>query len=492
MTDPANSPNAAASPEPPAEQLERAKKSLQQTLWRYRRQENPELKKALEGDLNTIEALLRKLDRFVVRIAVFGMVSRGKSAVLNGLMGNEVLETGPLNGVTRVARALEWVLDGEKRSLRVELVDTPGLDEIEGEGRAAIAWDVADGADLILFVVAGDITQVEFQALRELRAIHKPLILVFNKIDLYPEAEHGVIIDRLKALMHLEEADGGDRPEKPQEETQEALETLDNVESPEDLSNWQPVLPVDEVVLVAAEPSPVKVREEWPDGRINYIWESPPPNVDNLQSSIRTIVEREGELLLAFNALFQARLKEQAIAKKTTTHLETGAENNGWKIIQIKAVLVTLSPVIGLDLIGGFVADLWSVKQLATLYGLPLTNYGAQDLWRSLAISSGTLAIAEILSVVTISDQSFSVSLGLALLQGFCAAWGSQKVNKAARSHLEKGCTWTDTGSDTVARGLLDTAEEGTLLYRWRSQLMARINQSTPNPSENTEKSDPP
>ena len=121
-----------------------------------------------------------------------------------------------------------------------------------GGGGGGIAWDVADGADLILFVVAGDITPVEAQALRELRAVHKPLILVFNKIDLYPEAEHGAIADRLKALMPLGAS----------EERESSEESEDN------LPNWQPTLPVDDVVLVAAEPAPLKVREEWPDGRV--------------------------------------------------------------------------------------------------------------------------------------------------------------------------------------------------------------------------------
>jgi GTPase SAR1 family protein len=37
-----------------------------------------------------------------------------------------------------------------------------------------------------MFVVAGDITRTEYQALSELQAGCKPLILVFNKTDLYP------------------------------------------------------------------------------------------------------------------------------------------------------------------------------------------------------------------------------------------------------------------------------------------------------------------
>lgn len=482
-------------PQTPAQQqLERAKQSLQQTLYRYRQQDNPELKAALAGDLKSIEILLRKLDRFVVRIAVFGLVSRGKSAVLNGLIGESVLATGPLNGVTRVARSLEWELDGEENTdsgtdpnqppLRVELVDTPGLDEIEGEGRAAIAWDVADAADLILFVVAGDITEVESQALRELRTAHKPLILVFNKIDLYPTAEHGAIANRLKGLMQLEAPNAPQIPQEDRNDSDGANEHT--TESKIDLSPWQPVLPVDDVVLVAAEPSPLKVREEWPDGRITYGWESPPPNVGALKTAIRTVVEREGELLLAFNALFQARLKEKAIAQKTITHLETGAENNGWQVIQLKAVLVALSPSLGLDLLMGFIADGLLIQRLAKLYGLPITNHNSKSLWRSLILSSGGLAIAEILSILLAGEfpvaltpsDSFGASLMTALIQGCCAAWGSKQVNTAARDYLETGCTWSEDGSDTIARSLLNAAGPGTLIHRFRTQLLSRINRS--------------
>ncbi|MEM1426322.1 MAG: GTP-binding protein, partial [Cyanobacteria bacterium P01_H01_bin.130] len=393
-----------------------------------------------------------------------------------------VLETGPLNGVTRVARSLEWELEvdrsaEDKPPLRVELVDTPGLDEIEGEGRAAIAWEIADSADLILFVVAGDITHVESQALRELRTVYKPLILVFNKIDLYPEADHKTIANRLKALMQLEAGpeDVGSEKGGSEKVGQPAVPPA------VDPSQWKPMLPVDEVVLVAAEPAPLKVREEWPDGRVTYGWESPPPNVTALKTAIRTVVEREGDLLLAFNALFQARLKEKAIAQKTITHLETGAESKGWQIIQLKAILVALSPAIALDLVGGLIADSWMIWRLTKLYGLPLTTYGSKIIGRSLAISSAALAIAELLPYGLVGNgpmaiapsNSFGVSVGVALCQGLCAAWGSKKISQATRDYLENGCTWSSSGSDTVARQLINESDQETVIQRLRARLTA-------------------
>ena len=175
--------------------LNRARASLRQALswYSYLRKpgqsSNPELAGLVKPELDALTSTLSKLDANVIRIAVFGLVSRGKSAVLNALQGQKILQTGPLNGVTQWPRSIRWTPSASGK-VQVELIDTPGLDEIEGEARAQMAKDVARQADLILFVVAGDITRTEYQALCELRQAQKPLILVFNKIDLYLSLIH--------------------------------------------------------------------------------------------------------------------------------------------------------------------------------------------------------------------------------------------------------------------------------------------------------------
>ncbi len=52
-----------------------------------------------------------------------------------------------------------------------------------GSDRATIAWEAARQADLLLFVISGDVTEIERIALEQLREVGKPLLLVFNKID---------------------------------------------------------------------------------------------------------------------------------------------------------------------------------------------------------------------------------------------------------------------------------------------------------------------
>ena len=68
---------------------------------------------------------------------------------------------------------------------QVVLVDTPGLNEVDGASRAEMAHAAAARADLVLFVVDSDLNDTEYRALVELAASHKPLLLVLNKADLY-------------------------------------------------------------------------------------------------------------------------------------------------------------------------------------------------------------------------------------------------------------------------------------------------------------------
>lgn len=85
--------------------LNQARASLQQALFWYasfRRHwnypPNSELQAAVRQDLQLLKSAQEKLDQNVVRIAAFGLVSRGKSAVVNALLGQKVLQTGRFMG----------------------------------------------------------------------------------------------------------------------------------------------------------------------------------------------------------------------------------------------------------------------------------------------------------------------------------------------------------------------------------------------------------
>lgn len=448
--------------------INRARASLRQALSWYSHLRKPrqtfsksELSAALKPELEVLTSTLNKLDQSVVRIAAFGLVSRGKSAVLNALMGQKILQTGPLHGVTQWPRSIRWT-PSTKGKVQVELIDTPGLDEIEGEARAQMAREVARQADLILFVVAGDITRTEYQALCELRQAQKPLILVFNKIDLYPDRDRQKIYQNLQKL-------GASRKHQIKAEQNLSLTSL---------------LSPDEIVMVAAEPAPLEVRVEWPDGKVTYEWETPPPQVDELKQKILGILNREGRSLLALNALVQARDAEEAIARHTIDLRQREAEDLIWRFTKYKALAVGLNPIAFLDLIGGAIADLALIRSLARLYGLPMTGYEAAKLLKTILLSSGGLLLGEMGSGLLLGLGKSSAALasgenptnitayaGTALAQAGVAGYGAYAVGQAAQAYLERGCTWGQLGASTVIQEILNQVEPNTIMYRLRQEL---------------------
>ncbi|OCR01648.1 GTPase [Oscillatoriales cyanobacterium USR001] len=441
--------------------LSLARASLRQALARHSPFGNPqqtantELQAELQTQLDVLNSTLEKLDRNVIRIAAFGLVSRGKSAVLNAILGQKILQTGPLNGVTKWPRSVPWTTSQTligKDEIQVELIDTPGLDEVGGDARGEMAKQVTRQADLILFVVAGDITKTEYEALQELQKSQKPLILVFNKIDLYPEVDRQAIYQNLQALRNEEK---------------------DNIKR--ENINYKSL----EIVMTAAEPTAIQVRVELPDGSITYEWESPPPQVDELRQKIITIINQEGQSILALNALTQAREAEANIAHKTIKLRQAEAENLIWQFAKYKALAVGLNPVAFLDIMGASMADLVLIRSLSKLYGLPMTGYEAGKLWKTIMFSASGLLLGEFGSSLMLGlgksaagmIADFSTFAGVTVTQASLAAYGTYAVGRASQVYLEKGCTWGPLGQDKIIQDIINQVERNSIIYRLQYNL---------------------
>ena len=442
---------------------DRARASLQQSLSRYAASKVGEVSPSLQSDLDTLAYTLAKLEQNNYSIAVFGLVSRGKSAVLNALIGEKVLETGPLNGVTRFPRSIRWSPDG---IMQIDLIDTPGLDEIDGAARATMSAEVVSQADLILFVIAGDITQLEYQALRELRQAQKPLLLVFNKSDLYPEQARQEIYQQLRNLSENSVSD-------------ELLQRL---------------LSADEVVMVAADPTPIQVRIEYPDGTKKFEWEKSEPQIAPLTAKIKELLAREGRSLLAINALVQARSAETNLAKKTLTDLQSEANVIVGQFAKYKALAVALNPIAIFDVLGGIFLDLMLIRSLAKLYNLPMTKYEISKLLSGILFSSASLLLGELATGIIFgvgktaaliigSSVNFAAIpgyLGAGAIQAGIAGYGAYRVGTATQAYLEAGSTWGKLGANTVMREILDRLDDATIVSRLRDELLAA---PTPSPT---------
>ncbi len=419
----------------------------------------------LEAEIAGLEDTLNKLETATVQLAVFGMVGRGKSSLLNALVGQRIFETGPLHGVTQVTQRVEWQpqigddatvrvsLPGLGQS-RIELVDTPGLDEIDGRDRAELAQRIARRSDLILFVISGDLTQLEFDALADIREAGKPILLVFNKVDRYPEADRQAIYAQVR-----------DR-------------------------RVRDLLSPDQIVMTAASPLVARgVQRE--DGSVGVELQPGTPRVDDLKLKILDILHREGKSLVALNSLLFADVANDRLVQRKMQLRDREAERLIWQSTIAKALAIALNPVTALDLLGAAAFDILMLVSLSKLYGIPLTETGAINLLKTIAIGMGGIGASELLAMLGLSGlkgllgAAVPVTGGLALggyvsvaiAQAGAAGVATYAIGRVAKRYFENGASWGEHGPKAVVGRILETLDEDSILARIKDELRSKLGQ---------------
>lgn len=420
-------------------------------------------KSGLEAEIADLETMLGKLESMVVQIAAFGMVGRGKSSLLNALVGQQVFETGPLHGVTRTEQKVNWSISQEAIGTlkatfpstgqsQVELVDTPGLDEVDGETRAALAQQVAKQADLILFVISGDMTKIEQMALSQLREVGKPMILVFNKVDQYPETDRIAIYEKIR----------DDRVRE--------------------------LLSPDEIVMSAASPL-VKTAVVRADGTRGIQLRSGQAQVDQLKLKILEILQREGKALVALNTMLYADTVNEQVVQRKLEIREKNANDLIWKAVMTKALAIALNPVTVVDILSSIVIDISLILGLSKLYGIQMTEKGAVQLLQKIALSMGGIGASELLAnlglsgLKTLLGISASATAGVAIgpylsvavTQAGVAGVSSYGIGQVTKAYLANGATWGPEGPKAVVSKILSSLDETSILNRIKDELLIKI-----------------
>ena len=402
----------------------------------------PAIRGNLASDFTRLEAMLRKLESGELHIAVFGRVSVGKSALANALLGEDAFTVGVLHGTTRDSAQRAW---REVSGSGVHLIDTPGIDELDGETREKLAFEVAGVCDLVAFVVDGDMTQRELDALRLLARTERPLLLVLNKADRYGDDERERLIERLR-----EHARG--------------------------------IVRADDVVAVSAHPAPQKYVRVDADGSEHAELREQLPDIAALRDRLSVIIEREGKTLAALNAsLFAGRLSDQVARRIAEARRELAA-----KVIQqyciAKGVAVALNPVPVADLLAAAALDAALVMHLGRVYGLPLTRSEAGSL---IAVISAQLAalMGAIWGVHLVASALKGMSAGLSTVvtagaQGALAWYATELVGRAAEKYLVAGKSWGDKGPKRVVTEIVESLDRDSILREARAEILARLRRS--------------
>jgi small GTP-binding protein len=305
--------------------------------WRSALALSPRERSALGPELDGLDRQLGRLRERRLRVAVFGRVGVGKSSLLNALLGEPRFPTDVAHGCTRRQQSEAWQepipgLGG------VDLVDTPGIDEVAAASRQRLAARVALGADLVLFVLDADLSHPEAEALEQLIGLGKPLLLVLNRIDCWPVEERDDLLTSIRGRLTP------------------AVRNL-------------------ELIGAAAAPRQAILLA---DGRVRS--QPAAAEIERLRERLSALLGEQGVLLLALNALQAGDRFSQRLHQWRLRQHRHQAQSLIGRFAALKATGVAASPLVLLDLAGALACDTALVLQLCQVYGLTVTGPQARQL----------------------------------------------------------------------------------------------------------------
>lgn len=299
--------------------------------------------------------------------------------------------------------------------------ETPSFFAATSDGLAAesTAMQQAIAADLILFLVTGDITASELHSVKQL-ARRKRTLLVLNKQDQYLPEERQAVLSSIREQV-------------------------------------QGILAAEDVVAIAAKPNPLKVRQHQADGSVKEWSEDQLPDVGLLTSRLDRILQQEGQQLILASSLWNA-IDLKAQAKSILNDLRRAralpiVEQFQW----IAAATAFASPMATVDLVATAAISVQMVLDLGAIYRQKFSLQQAQKIATTLGslmlkqglVEFSTQAIGSLLktNVVTYVAggcvQGFSAAYltriaGLSLIEYFHAQEPNLAITEASPLAIER------------------------------------------------------
>ncbi len=397
------------------------------------------VREALAEDYAQVERMLEKLEHGHIHIAAFGRVGVGKSSLLNALLGEQRFSVSALHGETRLSGSSEWT---SYESAGVYLIDTPGINEIEGQAREKLAREVAARVDLVLFVVDGDMTDSELDALRTLTARQRPVLLVLNKTDRYSDDEIALLTQTLR-------------------------------------QRTEGLIGARNIVAAAANPALATYVRVAADGSETESARRPPPAIATVKERLWEILEAEGQTLAALNAsLFAGDLSDKVAARILETRRALGERLIRTYSVS-KGVAVAFNPVPIADLFAAAFIDGAMIWHLSKLYDLPLGRGEAGALANAivtqLALLMGTVwAMHFVSSALKVGTAGVSTVV-TAGAQGAVAYYATFVVGKVAEQYLAQGKSWGEGGPKEVVQDILESIDRDSILSQARDDIRAHL-----------------
>ncbi len=368
-----------------------------------------------------VAQLNQKRESQTLEIAAFGTISSGKSSLLNALAGRPMFKSHVKGGTTTHRNEVPW-----PGSDRVVLVDTPGLDEINGRQQEAVAREAAGNADLVLLVLDGPLRDSEFVMLKLMAQMEKRVMVCLNKGDWYHDQ------DRQQLLTQV-------------------------------IQQVKPYIHARDVVAVQANP-PTQTRVRvHPDGSQQQETYEPVPDISPLAQRMLQAVRQDGRDLLLANLLLRSRCLVQDVTRQVREALDARAEQiiHGymWRAGAVSAVV----PFPAVDVAAGLTISTKMVFELARVYRQPIDLKAAERLLgqmgKNLVTILGSHAATPVVSAMIASALKSVPGIGTVtggLLQGLTQAIVTRWIGHVFMAYFRQEMQIPDGNLTQLARNKWD------------------------------------
>ena len=285
-------------------------------------------------------------------------------------------------------------------------------------------------------------TETEIRAARNLAERNRPLLLVLNKADRYPQVE----LDLL--LAHLRERCAG-------------------------------FIRPDYVLAASADPRPEKLIQVDPRGEETTAERPRQADVVTLKARLWDILEKDGKRLAALNAALFTHEIDGRIAGKIVSARKAVAEKVIANYCLAKGLVVAVNPVPVADLLAAAGTDIAMVTHLGHIYGFQLSKREASKLL--LTISAQLLLLMGAywgVNMVSAAMKTVSAGMSAAITagtQGTLAWYATYVTGRAAESWFARGKSWGSLGPRDTIGEILDSLDQDSVLRTARSDIMRRL-----------------
>jgi uncharacterized protein (DUF697 family)/GTP-binding protein EngB required for normal cell division len=362
------------------------------------------------------------------RVAIVGLQGVGKTAVISALRGEP-------DTTANTVRWLGWSGKGGKKITLLDTHTTSGeIDQV-----------TASSAELVVLVVAGDLTATEYNYIKTMLAHqHQRLLIAFNKSDLYLVSDQQTILKQIR---------------------QRCAGLLDERD----------------VVMIAAKPRPIKVRQYDRDSGlpVRQWQEELPPVIAPLKQRIEQVLEQEWERLWLDRLRQQIQQLQHQAEQALQEQRRKLAESAISKYQSIIALSVFASPLATLDLAATLTLNIKLLMEIGEIYRQPLTLNQAQciakDMIKQLVQLGGVeLATAAIAGFLKTNFVTYAIG---GAVQGISAAYLTHVCGCSWISYLEqKGKVANAT---TIPRAIyeqqLQRLSSAEFLAKFVPSLVARL-----------------